>query len=81
MTRLDLVICYHKDFEDEALGLARRLFARFDEAIDSLILAPIHEHDFSLLFNGQVIHSLGDSGSAPRVADLLAILRDESGGR
>jgi nitrite reductase/ring-hydroxylating ferredoxin subunit len=30
-------------FEDEALALARRLFAHFDEAIDSLTLVPPHE--------------------------------------
>lgn len=77
MARLDLTICYHRDFEDEALGLARRLFARLDEAIDSLALAPIGDEEFALFLNGQLIHSQRASGSAPRVADLLAILSNE----
>jgi predicted Rdx family selenoprotein len=81
MSRLDLAIRYHRDFEDEALGLARRLFARFDEAIDSLTLTPISGEDFSLSLNGQVVHSQRESGSAPRVADLLAAMSNEHGGR
>ncbi len=77
MARLDLVIQYHRDFEDEALGLARRLFARFDEAIDTLALAPVTEEDFALFLNGRLIHSRRASGAAPRVADLLAAMNDE----
>jgi len=77
MVRLDLVIRYHMDFEDEALGLARRLFARFDEAIDTLALAPVIEDDFALFLNGRLIHSQRASGTAPRVADLLAAMSNE----
>jgi predicted Rdx family selenoprotein len=75
MARLDLVIRYHMMYEDEALGLARRLFARFDEAIDSLILMPVADDDFSLSLNGQLVHSQRQSGTAPRAADIVA-LRD-----
>ncbi len=77
MVRLDLVIRYHMDFEDEALDLARRLFARFDEAIDTLALAPVIEDDFALFLNGRLIHSQRASGIAPRVADLLAAMSNE----
>jgi predicted Rdx family selenoprotein len=77
MARLDLSIRYHRDFEDEALGLARRLFARFDEAIDSLTLTPMREHDFALFLNGQLVHSQRESGSAPRVAHLFAAMGDQ----
>jgi predicted Rdx family selenoprotein len=77
VARLDLTIRYHPIFEDEALGLARRLFARFDEAIDSLTLTPVDDNDFALLLNDRLIHSHHASGNAPRVADLLDALRDE----
>lgn len=58
-------------FEDEALALARRLFAHYDEAIDSLALIPIVEDDFDLILNGRTIASLHESGRAPRLADLI----------
>jgi predicted Rdx family selenoprotein len=57
-------------FEDEALALARRLFAYFDEAIDSLALIPVGEDEFDLFLNGCLIHSYRKSGRAPRLADL-----------
>jgi hypothetical protein len=57
-------------FEDDALALARRLFAYFDEAIDSLALIPIGEPEFDLFLNGALIHSYQQSGRAPRLADL-----------
>ncbi len=77
MTRLDLAIRYHPIYEDDALALARRLFAQFDEAIDSLVLTPIDEDDFALFLNGERVHSQRESGSAPRVADVLEAMRNE----
>jgi len=77
MARLDLVIRYQMRYEDEALGLARRLFARLDEAIDSLVLMPVAEDEFSLSLNGQLVHSQRQSGTAPRAADLLVSMSDE----
>lgn len=76
MARLDLVIRYHMMYEDEALGLARCLFAQFDEAIDSLVLMPVTNDDFSLSLNGQLVHSQRQAGTAPRAADIIAA-RDE----
>jgi predicted Rdx family selenoprotein len=58
-------------FEDDALALARRLFAHFDEAIDSLTLMPITEDEFDLSLDGRLIHSYRHSGRAPRLADLF----------
>lgn len=72
MARLELVIRYHMRYEDEALGLTRCLFARFDEAIDSLVLMPVAEDDFSLTLNGRLVHSQRQSGRAPRAADIAA---------
>jgi hypothetical protein len=57
-------------FEDEALSLARRLFAQLDEAIDSLAIIPTSDESLSLFLNGQLIHSMSQSGRAPRVSDL-----------
>lgn len=71
MARLDFVIRYHMTYEDEALALARRLFARFDEAIDTLALTPVAEDDFALSLNGRLVRSQRQSGSAPRVADVI----------
>jgi len=78
MARLDLAIRYHPTFADEALGLARRLFARFDEAIDSLVLTPVSDDDFALFLNGHLLCSQRQSGHAPRVADVLAALRESA---
>ncbi len=69
---MHLVIRYHLQYEDEALGLARRLFARFDESIDSLVLMPVAEDDFSLSLNSRLVHSQRQSGTAPRAADIVA---------
>ena len=58
--------------EDEALALARRLFAHFDDAIDSLTLVPVADDEFALILDGRLIHSRGQSGRAPRLADVIA---------
>ena len=77
MPPLHLVIQYDpaQGDEDAALALARRLFARFDEAIDSLALIPVAEADFALYWNDRLVCSQRVSGKAPQVADLLALLR------
>jgi hypothetical protein len=71
---MHLAIHYNatRGFEDEALALARRLFAHFDEAIDSLALIPVLDEDLDLVLDGVVLCSLSDSGQLPRVADVLA---------
>jgi hypothetical protein len=69
---LEFVIHYGRDsvFEDDALGLARRLFAHFDEAIDALSLIPVGEAEFDLFLDGRLVHSYRQSGRAPRLADV-----------
>jgi predicted Rdx family selenoprotein len=57
-------------YEDEALLLARRLFATFDLAIDSLSLIPVEDEDLDLVFNDHLVGSLRRDGRAPRVADV-----------
>jgi hypothetical protein len=73
---MNLVIHFNRDrgFEDEALGLARRLFAYFDEEIDSLALIPVVEEDLDLVVDGVVVGSLTKNGRPPFVADARAAL-------
>ena len=73
---MDFIIRYGAadGFEDEALALARRLFAHFDEAIESLTLVPVEDDEFALLLDGRLIHSLVESGRAPRLADVVATI-------
>ena len=78
MAQLDLVIEYGADDEDTALALARRLFAAFDEAIDSLALIPVAGDDLALYLNGRLLHSRG-AGRAPLVADVRAALAGREG--
>lgn len=78
MERIDLAIRYNpaRGNEDEALALARRLFAQFDEAIDSLALTPGDDEDFALYLNGQLLSSQPQAGRAPLVADVRAALAE-----
>jgi hypothetical protein len=69
---MDIVIHYQLAFEEDALALARRLFAHFDEAIDALALVPIADDEFDLVVDGRLLHSLRASGRPPRLADALA---------
>jgi hypothetical protein len=66
-------------FEDDALALARRLFAFFDEAIDSLSLIPTDENEFDLFLNGELIHSYRASGRGPRLADVRPDTANDAG--
>ena len=61
-------------FEDEALALARRLFAYYDEAIESLALIPVSDEDLDLVLDQQVVHSLSRTGRLPRVSDVREAL-------
>lgn len=67
-------------YEDAALALARRLFAQYDERIESLALVPVEEDEFALYLGETLIRSQRASGEPPRVADVRAVL-GESGGR
>ena len=69
---MEIVIHYQAVFEDDALALARRLFAHFDESIDALTLVPVAEPEFDLHVDGRLIHSFAASARPPRLADVLA---------
>jgi hypothetical protein len=73
---LEIVIRYNpaRGFEDAALMLARRLFAEYDEAIDSLALIPVDDEDLSVHLGGRLIHSASESGRLPKVADLKLVV-------
>ena len=76
MSGLNFTIRYgeaHGD-EEQALALARRLFAVYDEAIDSLALLPSDDDDFALTFDGVLLVSQRRDGRPPTVADVRAYL-------
>jgi predicted Rdx family selenoprotein len=80
---MHLIIHYSVElgYEDEALTLARRLFAHFDLAIDSLALVPVDADELDLYLDGRLVHARSRSGRAPRVADLQAMLAGQGGER
>jgi hypothetical protein len=63
--------------EQEALALARRLFAVYDTGIDALTLVPAEEPGLALLFNGRLVASQARDGRAPAVADVRALFSRE----
>jgi len=69
---MEFVIRYNvqRGFEEPALMFARRLFAEFDEAIDSLVLVPVEADDLAVYLDGRLVHSVRESGRLPRLADL-----------
>jgi hypothetical protein len=73
---MHITITYGADdgFEDAALALARRVFAHYDEAVESLVLVPVDDEDLALHLDGALVHSANQSGRLPLVADLRAAL-------
>jgi len=71
---MEIVIHFNpaRGFEEAALTLARRLFAQFDEAIDSLALIPVTDEDLDLHLDGLLLHSASQSGNLPKVAQVIA---------
>jgi predicted Rdx family selenoprotein len=78
---MHLIIHFNADLgdEDEALALARRLFAHFDQEIGSLALVPVDADELDLYLDGRLVHARSRSGRAPRLADVLALLADGGG--
>lgn len=73
---INLIIHFNAELgnDDIALSLARRLFARLDTRIDSLLLVPVNDEELDLVFNGRLVHSQSQTGRPPRVADLLPLI-------
>jgi hypothetical protein len=73
---MHITITYNtaEGFEDAALALARRVFAQYDEAVESLVLVPVNDEDLSLHVDGNLVHSASQTGRLPLVADLRAAL-------
>src|SRR5215216_461891 len=63
--------------EQEALALARRLFAVYDTGIDSLSLVPSEQPGLALFFNDRLVASHQRDGRAPTVADIRALFSRE----
>lgn len=62
---VDFVVHYDPSREDDALLLARRLFAELDLRIESMTLVPDEGSDFDLWLDGELIHSTRQAGSDP----------------
>jgi hypothetical protein len=62
---VDFVIHYDPTREDDALLLARRLFAELDLRIESMTLVPEDGADFDVWLDGERIHSTRESGKDP----------------
>ncbi len=77
MPAIVFTIRYNSDHEEDALALARRLFALYDTGIDSLSLIPTQDEHFALYFNEQLVASQQRDGRAPAVADARALFRAE----
>ncbi|MBX6770120.1 MAG: hypothetical protein IRY83_00175 [Chloroflexi bacterium] len=71
-----IVIRYNAErgFEDAALALARRFFARFDAAIDSLTLAPTAGVDLELFLDGRLLYAAGAGSRLLPPSDIVAAL-------
>ena len=78
---MEFVIRYRAEDggEEAALAFARRLFARFDIAIESLALIPVADVELDVYLNGQLVHSQSKSGRPPRLADVYEVLEDLEG--
>jgi predicted Rdx family selenoprotein len=63
-----------EELAGEALALARRLFAVYDEAIDSLALLPTDDDELALYLDGQLVASQRRDGRPPTVAAVRALL-------
>ena len=79
MTPIAFTIRYNaaRGYEIAALALARRLFAVYDTGIDSLMLIPDEDEDFTLYFNERAITSRQRDGRDPAVADIRALFARE----
>jgi hypothetical protein len=74
---VDILITYNQlAHEDQALQLARRLFAELDLQIASLTLLPVEHADFTVWIDGHQVGSLQGTGCAPSSADCVACARE-----
>ncbi len=78
---VDIVITYHPgEFEDQALQLARRLFAELDLQIGTLTLAPVEELDFAVWIDGCLVASYR-AGDMPTSVTCVAVARQRLAAR
>lgn len=75
---MNIVIRYSatRGFEEPALIFARRIFARYDEAVESLALVPDEDDDLAVFLDEVRVHSARETGRLPKLADLAAARSD-----
>ncbi|HEV8635846.1 MAG TPA: Rdx family protein [Chloroflexota bacterium] len=75
------VVRYRADREDDALLLARRLFAELDQRIEALTLTPVEGDQFDVWLDGELVHSRRASGEEPSALRLAELAWTHLGGR
>ncbi len=68
-------------YEEAALLLARQLFAELDLAIAALTLRPLAQPEFAVWMDGELVHSLRETGRPPVSSRCLAHARTRLGPR
>ena len=72
---------YRADREDDALLLARRLFAELDQRIEALTLTPVEGDQFDVWLDDELVHSRPESGRDPSALRLAELAWTRLGGR
>jgi predicted Rdx family selenoprotein len=72
---------YRSEREDEALLLARRLFAELDQRIEALTLTPVEGDEFDVWLDDELVHSRRESGAEPSALRLAELAWTRLGGR
>ena len=75
------VIEYAAPDEDEALFLARRLFAELDARIEAMTLVPVVNHVFRVVLDDAIVYERDGSGAPPLAVVLVRLALDVLGGK
>ena len=68
--KIEIRYSVEQEFEEAALVFARRLFAVFDEEIESLALVPSEDEDLTVYLNDYRVFSFRETGRLPRLTDV-----------
>ena len=72
---------YRAEREDDALLLARRLFAELDQRIGALTLTPVEADEFDVWLDDELVHSRRANGQEPSAVRLAELAWTRLGGR
>jgi hypothetical protein len=72
---------WQEQSEEKALLLARRLYNELDFRIESLTLVPVDDDEFAVWLDGELVHSLVESGRDPSVGAIVKLAWERLDGR